>query len=75
MTLDLLILCGFSWGISIICLFRMWRRPDPIVRKLFWTAILAIPLFGPLLYGAVYQPPPVKPDDMLVPFDITRHSM
>jgi hypothetical protein len=52
--------------IGAVCLFvslcliaRLWLRhaKDSLLRKLFWSVVLLIPLIGWIFYGGFYHPP------------------
>lgn len=45
--------------ISFGLMIHLWRRKGKasIVKKAFWTVVLAIPLFGWIFYGAFYTIP------------------
>jgi hypothetical protein len=60
--------------VAVWCLFRLWRRRSPIRVKLFWSLVLIVPVFGPLLFGALGRPLPPNPDHAQAPFDLTRHD-
>ena len=49
-------------GVGVACIVAMWRgRPrDPARKKVAWTFLLLIPVFGPLLWGAYYGGPPSR---------------
>ncbi len=53
------IVAGICLWISLCLIVRLWatRRTDPALRKLVWSAVLLLPLFGWLFYGAFYRPP------------------
>lgn len=45
--------------ISLPCLIHLWiRRDATLPRKLLWTVPVLLPMFGPMLYGAAFQPLP-----------------
>lgn len=52
--------------LSAACARHLWARDakhwlldgDELGKKLAWTAALALPLLGPLFYGALYEPLP-----------------
>jgi hypothetical protein len=43
--------------IGVACIIHLWRRPAPLWKRLFWSPVLLLPLIGPLLYGALFEPP------------------
>jgi hypothetical protein len=61
--------------LSAVCARHLWARDakhwlldgDELGKKLAWTAALAVPLLGPLFYGAVYEPLP--------PSDVPNRSL
>jgi len=62
----MLVLVGISEVVSLACAVRLWRRPG-VARagKLGWTAVLALPVLGPLAYGALAGGgPSVQPDEL-----------
>ena len=46
-----------AW-VSLWLIGRIWlmRRRDSAIRRLMWSAIVCIPFFGWLFYGAFYTP-------------------
>ncbi len=65
-----------SWVISIFCFYNLWRRRGPLLKKLFWSMILILPILGPLSYGALYIPPSELTADLKAPeYDPTRHGL
>jgi hypothetical protein len=57
-----LILALASGLASVACLIHLWRRRDGVGKKTLWTAVLVLPLFGPLLYGSIYRGLPTQPE-------------
>ena len=45
--------------ITICCLYKLWRKEIEINRKIKWTLVLLIPLFGVLIYGYSFYEKPV----------------
>jgi bacteriorhodopsin len=46
-----------SWvSISLILLLWLKYRHDPFLKRLFWSFVLGIPIFGWIAYGAFYTP-------------------
>ncbi len=52
-----------SGVISAVAAIHLWaRRPQRAWRKLAWTPVTLLPVVGPLLYLALYEPlPPHEP--------------
>ena len=48
----------FCTWLSLSLIIRLWlkHRSDPVPKRLLWSLILCVPLFGWLLYGAFYVP-------------------
>ena len=47
--------------ISVICLPHLWARNDAdIGRKIFWSVVIMFPLFEPLAYWSIFDPPDVS---------------
>ena len=42
--------------ITIILIVLLWKKDETIFRKIIWSLIIAIPLLGPLSYGALFNP-------------------
>lgn len=74
MDLAFWILCGVSWLIALVCLFRLWRRKDRLIVRLVWSLLLLVPILGPLFYAGFYRPPPVQSEDLRAPFEVSRHA-
>jgi hypothetical protein len=57
---------GCAFLLSAVCARHLWARAprtglltgDDLGKKLAWSAALALPLLGPLFYGALYEPLP-----------------
>jgi bacteriorhodopsin len=48
-----------AWvSISLIILLWLKHRSDPFFKRLFWSFVLCIPIFGWIAYGAFYTPLP-----------------
>jgi hypothetical protein len=51
--------------LSAACMLRLWRtRGVHWWRKLAWSAVLALPFLGPLVYALLFEMPPAQPDEM-----------
>jgi hypothetical protein len=48
--------------LSILCWVALWRGTDHVIAKVIWTVVAAVPGVGPLLFGALHDPPPVQPE-------------
>lgn len=47
--------------LSLVSLVHLWAtRRAPFLRKLGWSAVVFVPLFGPILYYGLFSPPPVQ---------------
>lgn len=68
-------LCWISWLVSAACLYTLWTRPCRLGRRLAWSVVLPVPVFGPLFFAAFARPPSVQPEWMQTKFDVTRHSI
>jgi hypothetical protein len=61
---------ALAYAVSAACARHLWARDakhlltggDEIGKKLAWTVALAVPMAGPVFYGALYEPP--LPSDM-----------
>jgi hypothetical protein len=66
---------GLAYVLSAACARHLWarapRRPwldgDELGKKLIWSLALAVPVLGPLFYGALYDPLP--------PSDVPNRSL
>ena len=54
-----IILCGIAIYISLCLIIRMWivHPKEKILKKVWWTFVLCIPIFGWLAYGAGFKVP------------------
>ena len=54
-----LCLAGFLLWVSVSLILRMWivHRHASLWKKLRWSFVLLVPLFGWLLYGGFFQVP------------------
>ena len=49
-----------AWGVGSLALIgslRINHRHDRIVKKVFWTVVLCVPVVGWIFYGGMYRPP------------------
>jgi hypothetical protein len=55
-----LVLGGLSLWLSLVLVLKLWvNHPEAILRrKIFWTVVLLMPLIGPMVYGALFNPLP-----------------
>jgi hypothetical protein len=55
------VVAAWAW-VSLSLIIRMWllHRRSHILKKLFWSFVLLVPLLGWLFYGAFFQPPSVS---------------
>jgi len=55
----------FCLCVSLILVARIWifHRHDKLLKKIFWSALLMLPLLGWALYGAFYSPVGGDPPD------------
>jgi Phospholipase_D-nuclease N-terminal len=60
-TLTALII-GVSTLAAFFCLPSLWRSQHTILKRVIWTLILFVPVLGPVLYGGIFEPPPIKPE-------------
>ena len=56
-------LIGIFYLIFIVRLWKLWQKQMPVLRRVSWSIVLLIPLFGPIFYGAWFRPPSVQPED------------
>ena len=40
---------------------------DTVLRRLFWSLVLLVPVIGWVFYGGLYRPPPRQPKDVRAP--------
>jgi hypothetical protein len=46
-------------------ILHLWLRSGyPRWWRLFWAVVLLVPLFGPLLYATLFDPPTVQPEEL-----------
>jgi len=57
----LLLVAVWAW-VSVSLLGRMWvvHRRTGLLKKLFWSVVLLVPLLGWIFYGAFFQPPSIS---------------
>jgi hypothetical protein len=46
--------------IGVLCLIDLWNKKCSFARRLFWSPVPFIPLLGPMLYYALFEPPAVQ---------------
>jgi hypothetical protein len=63
------IVFGVSTVIALLCLPSLWRSGRPASKRIVWTLIVFIPVLGPILYGGLFKPPPIKPKSEQPEFD------
>jgi len=51
---------------SIFLIYRLWKnnKSDFWIKKVFWSIVIFVPIFGWIFYGGLYKSPPVKPENM-----------
>lgn len=49
--------------VSLVCERHLWRRKARVARKLRWCPVILLPVFGPILYGSLFHPPPPSTAD------------
>lgn len=54
---DVLIIA--SLAIGLICLIDLWNQKCSVWRRVLWSPVPFIPLLGPMMYYALFEPPPV----------------
>ena len=60
--------------VSVCLVYRLWRRPKLATwRRLFWTIVLLVPIFGWLWYGFVAANPSAHSDDLPEAYDGDIH--
>jgi hypothetical protein len=66
-----IVLCAMWAWISLSLIVRMWlvHRQTRTFKKLLWSLMLLVPLFGWLMYAAFFQP--LAFNDVVAP---TEHS-
>lgn len=63
------VIVGGSTLVALICLPSLWRSGHTVLKQSIWTLILFIPIFGPVLYAGLFEPPPLKPKKDQPEFD------
>jgi hypothetical protein len=52
-------------AVSAACILHLWRSAaGGIGKKVLWTAIILLPVMGPLFYGSMYAAPSEQDEDM-----------
>ena len=59
-------LVGVNWVIALRLALGLWvlkiHRDTSKKKRLFWSIIVFVPIFGPIIYGALYNMPSPHPD-------------
>ena len=54
--------------VSVACLVALWRtRASRWRRKLMWSAVVLVPVMGPLFYGGLFDVPSRQPEHLQAP--------
>lgn len=56
----LILISVVSELIGLWCMFGLWRSRASVTRKICWTLVLLVPLFGPIFYGGMFELPSVQ---------------
>lgn len=46
---------------AVILIYRLWFKQEAVLKKIFWTFVIIIPVIGPVLYLAFFKVPSVLP--------------
>jgi Na+-driven multidrug efflux pump len=60
---------GCSTIIAFLCLRKVWRSTKSVVKRVAWSLLLFVPVFGPILFAGLFEPPPVKARSQQPEFD------
>jgi hypothetical protein len=60
----LIIITAVSTLIALGCAVHLWRRRASVLRKLFWTLVLLVPIVGPVFYGGMFEVPSIQPEGL-----------
>ena len=55
-----IVILGASGVASLVCEVFLWRGEGSLLRKLVWTVLVLLPVFGPFFYGGLYRAPSVQ---------------
>jgi hypothetical protein len=55
-----LVVIALSWCAGFLLAVPLWRKPGSPAGKLFWSALLAFPVAGPVAFVILHDPPPPK---------------
>jgi hypothetical protein len=58
----LLTIVGASELIALVCARRVWESRRSVATRIAWTVALAVPILGPVFFGAIYGGAPHKDD-------------
>jgi hypothetical protein len=58
----LLIIVGVSELVALVCAGRVWESGGSLASRIGWTVALAIPILGPIFFGAIYGGAPHRDD-------------
>ncbi len=60
----LIVIAVISESIAVWCAVNLWRCHASLMRKLFWTLILLVPVVGPVFYGGMFELPAVQSEGL-----------
>jgi hypothetical protein len=55
-----LVVIAISSAVALLLAVPLWRKPGGGVGRLGWTALLAVPVIGPVAFAILHDPPPPK---------------
>jgi uncharacterized membrane protein YgcG len=47
---------------GVLSLVDLWNKQCSVIRRLIWSPVPFIPLLGPMIYYALFEPPAVQKD-------------
>lgn len=55
-----LVVVASSSAIALLLAVPLWRKGGGVAGKLAWTALLALPVVGPVAFSILHDPPPPR---------------
>ena len=57
-----------SLAIGLVCFIDLWNKKCSVLKRVLWSPVPFVPLLGPMLYYALFEPPAVR-NEVPVPKD------
>jgi hypothetical protein len=60
----LIVIAAISELVAIWCGVGLWRSRASVLKKLFWSLVLLVPVVGPVFYGGMFELPSVQSEGL-----------